>query len=104
MRVDVRFHESPCTTELLTRILERLDAMAADLARLETEVAETATVIDSAIVLLTGIRAELEAAKTDPARVQALIDALDAKTNALAAALVDGTVAEGETPAGPPVG
>ena len=43
--------------------------MSAQLDTLTTEVAETATVIDSAIVLIKGIKAKLDAAGTDPAKL-----------------------------------
>ena len=57
---------------------------------LETEVNDTASGIDSAIVLLDGLAAKLDAAVAsgDPARVTAVIAAIKAKKEALAAAVM----------------
>ena len=57
---------------------------------LEVEVRETEAGIDSAIVLLDGLAAKLDAAVAsgDPARVTAVIAELKAKKDALAAAVV----------------
>lgn len=65
----------------------------AALDTLITEVSENSTAIDSAITLLQGLKAALDAAGTDPVRLAELSAQLDAKTNALAAAVVANTPA-----------
>lgn len=79
-------------------ILERLDAMSQELDDLTREVAETGTVVESAIVLIQGLRDQLAAAGTDPVKLAELAATLDAQQSALAAAIAAGTVAAGETP------
>lgn len=63
------------------------------LDRLTAEVAELSTVVDSAIALITGLASQIRAADADPAKLDALATALDAKANALAAAVAANTVA-----------
>lgn len=70
----------------------------AELDRLRTEVAETTTVAQSAITLLRGLKAKLDAAIGNDAALKALADELDAKTNELSAAIVENTPAEEEPP------
>jgi len=67
--------------------------MSIELDRLTAEVADTATVIDSAITLIQGLRDALVAAGTDPVALNALADSLDSQQAALAAAIVAGTPA-----------
>lgn len=68
--------------------------------RLVAEVTRAITVKESAIVLITQVVAELRALKEQgeitPEQLEALADALAAKTDQLAAAVVAGTVAEDE--------
>lgn len=77
--------------------------MAGELERLQVEVAESATVIDSAIVLIRGIKAALDAAGTDRAALEMLSDSLDAKEQELSAAIVENTPAVEEPPVEEPV-
>ena len=67
--------------------------MAGELDALEQEVGSISTVSDSVIALLDGIKAQLDAAGTDPARLSALTAALAAKRQALADAVVRDTPA-----------
>lgn len=67
--------------------------MSAELDALTAEVAQTNTVIDSAIALIQGLKGALDAAGTDPVKLQALSDSLDAKQKQLAQAVVDNTPA-----------
>lgn len=67
--------------------------MSAQLDALTAEVSQTTTVIDSAIALIQGLKAALDAAGTDPAKLQALSDSLDAKQKQLAQAVADNTPA-----------
>lgn len=66
-------------------------AMSAELDRLSTEVAENATVIDSAVTLINGLAQQIRDLKDDPAALTALADSLDSKSNELAAAVTANT-------------
>lgn len=72
--------------QAITIIMELEAKMSAEMDRLEAEVAETGTVVDSVIVLLQGIAQQLQDAGTDRAKLDQLASDLDAKTNALAEA------------------
>lgn len=72
--------------------------MKTDFTAIEAEVAENGSAIDSAITLLTDIKAKLDDAGTDPVKLKALSDALDANTNKLAAAVVANTPQAEEPP------
>lgn len=65
--------------------------MPTDFTELENEVAEDKTVKESAITLLTGLKAALDAAGTDPVKLKALSDSLSSNTDALAAAVLANT-------------
>ena len=67
--------------------------MNAELDRLTTEVAETRTVVESAIVLISGLRQRLDdaIASGDPAALTALSEDLDSQQAALAAAVAANT-------------
>jgi hypothetical protein len=78
----------------LTRItinMERRQMAAID--DLEAEVARETTVVDSILALVTKLLADIEAAKTDPARIQALVDTVRANDDRLAAAVTANTPA-----------
>lgn len=79
-------------------ITERTNDMSAQLEVLKTEVAETKTVIDSAITLLNGLSAKIAELKDDPVALQALADELDAETKALSDAVVANTPVEPAPP------
>jgi len=80
---------------LLILINMRTRRMAGELDALRTEVAETRTVIDSAIALITGLKTKLDEAIAagDPAALTALSAELDAKQAELAAAIAANTPA-----------
>jgi len=61
------------------------------LDQLQAQVQQTTTVEQSAITLIQGLAAQLAAAATDPAKVQALADQLKASSDALAAAITANT-------------
>ena len=90
----------PHIEDQLNRILDAINQlgikMANELADLTTKVSDTKTVIDSAIVLIQGIKAALDAAGSNPVALKALSDSLAASDAALAAAIV------ANTPAAPP--
>lgn len=73
--------------ERLKQILGKLNKMSAELENLTNEVAETSTVVDSAITLIEGLAAQIRDLSDDPTALIALAADLDAKTNALAAAV-----------------
>lgn len=98
------FSDSP-TSEIdsqvihkLNSITNKLNQMGQELDTLTTEVEETKTVIDSAIVLIKGLKTKLDEAGTDPAKLQALSDSLDSKQKELADAVVANTPAEPAQP------
>jgi ABC-type transporter Mla MlaB component len=64
-----------------------------DLTALTVEVARNTEVDTSAIALLTGLAAQIEALKTDPAALQALADTMRGSSDALAAAVLANTPA-----------
>lgn len=69
----------------------KLDALKAKLAA-------GATVVSGVVALVQHMIANAQAAKDDPEELQALLDGYAEQTDALAAALVEGTQAEGEEP------
>jgi hypothetical protein len=69
-------------------------AARVDLARLTASVEKDKTVNDSAATLLTGLAEQLRAVAGDAAAVNALADALDAQSAALADAVTANTPAE----------
>ena len=89
------YNGTPEMTVLLKTLLAKVNAMTAELDRLTTEVSETRTVIDSAIVLIQGLKTRLDEAiaSGDPAALTALSDALDADQQALADAVAANTPA-----------
>jgi len=79
------------TKASLAEIITRLTAlqqgeitMKADLDAIEAKVAEESTVVGGVVTLLGNISVQLQAAKDDPAAVQAIIDHIDANKTALA--------------------
>jgi len=76
-----------------TRVLIKEEAIMADLTSLEAEVARNTEVDQSAVTLLQGLATQLEAVKTDPAKVQALANSLRSSSDALAAAVAANTSA-----------
>lgn len=64
---------------------------------LEAELTRNTSTVDSTLTLVTRLLSEIEAAKMDPARVQAVVDKFRANDDRLAAAV------DANTPAGPVV-
>lgn len=75
-------------------LISKTKKMAKELDELTTEVSETKTVIDSAIVLIKGIKAKLDEAGTDATKLKALSDDLGSKTDELASAVSENTPQE----------
>ncbi len=65
----------------------------ADLSTITADVAANTDATQSAVTLLTNLKAELDAAGTDPVALKALSDSLEANTQALAAAVTANTPA-----------
>lgn len=78
---------------LLGVLIYKTFTMANELDNLETEVQENNDAVQSAITLLNGLKAALDAAiaSGDMTRVQALSDTLSSQTDALAAAVTANT-------------
>lgn len=74
---------------LLKEIKTQGEHMAGEIARLTTEVAETRTVIDSAVVTLENLSAFIREHADDPAALNKFADDLDAGQSALAAAIAN---------------
>lgn len=88
-------HREIC--ERLHLILESIQIMANELQTLTQQVSDSVTVEESAIVLLNGLKAKLDAAiaSGSPAALQALSDALGAEKQKLSKAILDNTPATG---------
>lgn len=82
---------------LIPLINAKVGAIMSALDNLRTEVAEVKTVNASAVALLQGLKAALDAAiaSGDPAAIQAFADSLDTDTKALAAAVTANTPSAG---------
>ena len=78
----------------LNLVIENQIKIMADLTVITQEVAENNTVMQSAIVLLQGLKQKLDEAGTDAVKLKELSDALDTNTNSLAAAVAANTPAE----------
>jgi len=89
---------------LVTAINQRTLKMAATLDDLVAAVAAENTVIDSAITLLNGVSAQLAAAiaANDPAKIQAVLDNVNAEKAKLAAAVAANTGTPAPAPAPAP--
>lgn len=79
--------------ELLLHIAQTQTKIMALLDTLTAEVARNTTVEQSAITLLQGLKAQLDAAGTDPVALKALSDQLGTNDDALAAAVAANTPA-----------
>ena len=88
---------TPHIEDQFNRILDAINKLeiklATEMEDLTTKVAETKTVIDSAIVLIQGLKSKLDAAGTNPVALKALSDSLAASDASLAAAIVANTPA-----------
>lgn len=102
MRLDIYFHDTTLDRvppwavelkELIGRVLSQQVTEMALIDDLEAKVTALTTVEDSAVALLADISQRLKDAGTDPARLQAVITALDAGQTRLADAIVANTPA-----------
>lgn len=90
-RIDVHYHGAQ-PSELLA-ITSQLEKIMSALTDLQAAVAAEDTVIDSAVTLLQGLKAALDAAGTDPVALKALSDDIGAKTTGLSNAITANTPA-----------
>lgn len=79
-------------------VQEQGEAIMADIAQLETAVAEETSVQRSAITLLENLSQMVKDAGTDPVKLQAVVDQINSNKSALAAAVTANTPAAGEPP------
>ncbi len=77
----------------LNRIEGKEDNIMKELDTLTADVAAETTVEKSAITLLQGLKAQLDAAGTDPVKLAALSTQIESNTSALAAAVAANTPA-----------
>lgn len=75
----------------LTHIIEKVEQMALNFERLETEVSENSSVIQSVVTLLASIADAIRDAASNQVKVEALATQLDAQTRALADAVAAST-------------
>lgn len=100
IRIDIYHHitfdASPFASieRALAVLITKGNAMSAQLDTLTNEVAETKTVVQSAVTLIEGLAQQIRDLKDDPAALEALAAELDSTTNALAAAVTANTPAE----------
>lgn len=100
MRIDIYLHIDGAADPRIDTILEQLtflrkgeQTIMADLNTLQADVTAEKTVEQSAITLLTGLKAQLDAAGTDPAKLADLSNQIESNTAALAAAITANTPA-----------
>jgi len=84
--------------QMTEAILEKENGMSQALDDLATQVTANTTVEESAVTLIKGLAAQIAAAGTDPAKLQALQASLKASADDLAAAIAANTVADPNTP------
>lgn len=74
--------------KLLLKFARKVNAMANELDRIESEVTDISGAVDSAVALLDKLAQLIRDNAGDPARLNKIADDIDAKGNALAAAVV----------------
>lgn len=91
------FHGNSAIEQKLDCILKLLkkqgETIMADLTKLEADVATETTVTQSAVTLINGLAAQVTAAGTDPVKLKAVTDQMEANAAALAAAVTANTPA-----------
>jgi peptidoglycan hydrolase CwlO-like protein len=94
INLHIYVHSDP---ELVKLVAEMGDRVGKQLDDLTAQVAANTSVIESAKTLINGFAAQLAAAGTDPAALQALHDQLSTEDDALAAAVAANTPAAAST-------
>jgi hypothetical protein len=102
MRIEIHHYHHPDKKthkklDAILRILQDIQRkeviILKEMDELETQVTGIESVDQSAVTLIQGIAAQLADAKTDPVKIQALSDRLNASATALAAAITANTPA-----------
>lgn len=88
--------------KLLVNIVVKGNRTMSDIKNLESAVKADTDATNAALTLIKGIAAQLAAAQGDPAKVQALVDQLNANAAALSAAVAENTPAAPPAPAPAP--
>lgn len=83
----------------LDRVIRKEKIMSKELDALTAEVTRNTKVDQSAIALLEGLAAKIEAIKADPVALQALADSMKSDSDKLAAAVLANTPADPEATA-----
>jgi ABC-type transporter Mla subunit MlaD len=78
----------------LHTLIEGIDKMSLDLSKLQTEVSENTSVMQSAMTLLDNLASEIRANAGNQTALNELADNLDANSNALADAVARNTTAQ----------
>lgn len=89
--VGALLHNQRLIYRLLSTVDQKEDTEMADLKALQAAVAAESTVVDSVVVLVQNLLQEIQANKTDPVAIQALVDEATADTQKLAQAVASGT-------------
>jgi hypothetical protein len=91
----LQHHTDPATErkldwimKALRNIIEGQQNMARDFTKLEAELSENSSAIDSAVALITAVAQEIRDAAGDQARINDIADKLDAQSQRLAEAVV----------------
>jgi chromosome segregation ATPase len=90
-RLDSIENKLDAILRVLQEILRKEITMSAELDALTVQVKANTDVEASAVALLQGLSAQIEAAKTDPAALQTLADSLKTSAQGLADAIVANT-------------
>lgn len=97
-------HNDQAIEQKLDRILKLLtknqEIIMADLSQLTADVTADTNAVTAAVALINGLAAQITAAGTDPVKLKALTDQLEANNAALAAAITANTPADPNAPAG----
>lgn len=98
------YHYDPALEQRLDHIIQLLtrnqEIIMADLSQLTADVTADTNAVTSAVALINGLAAQITAAGTDPVKLKALTDQLEANNAALGAAIVANTPAAPDAPAG----
>lgn len=70
---------------------QRIAHMSAQLDELTAQITQNNSLIESALTLIQGLKQQIQDAGTDPAKLQALVDALSTEDQKLATALASNT-------------
>jgi chromosome segregation ATPase len=90
-KVDDLFKQNKCLHNQLNDQSQKLEELMLNLDALRTEITENNDAISSAVALISTLVDELRAAAGNQAEIDAIVNALDAQTVSLAAAVVANT-------------